>query len=273
VHPRSPRHAVVCLLASVSARRRTAGSLRAVGAPPAAAERILPGGSWSLPRTRLIPASAHPACGARRRSAIRAIGARRNPAPVRQPVLAARHRPAVQRSPVQRSPVQRSRVRRPSVHGARVRRASVQRSRVHRAAVAGRAVGRVAVGRVSRWWWEASRRAHARAARLTKARLRRHFPGAPQQLSVLVVVGTVRPVRAPAVIGAVGAAIAQASSPGQAIGIAAQAGVATFHQVPPGPWLSSRAGGHALPHECRSGEIPCTTETVNCHQLHIIGRY
>ena len=46
--------------------------------------------------------------------------------------------------------------------------------------------------------------------------------------------------------------------------------------VPPGTsWtvLSSRAAGHALPHECRSGEIPCRTWTVNCHQLHIIRWY
>jgi hypothetical protein len=53
-------------------------------------------------------------------------------------------------------------------------------------------------------------------------------------------------------------------------------GPGRYRHVPPGTsWtlVSSRAAGHALPHECRSGEIPCRTGTANCHQLHIIRRY
>ncbi|HUB21132.1 MAG TPA: hypothetical protein VMA97_01850 [Streptosporangiaceae bacterium] len=61
-------------------------------------------------------------------------------------------------------------------------------------------------------------------------------------MAVLIVLGAVRPVRVRAIIPPVGTAIAQASSPGQAIGIAAQAGIATFHQVPPGLGVQPRRG-------------------------------
>jgi hypothetical protein len=216
-HPRHPGGPAVRVRPSVGTRRRTAGSLRAGRSSPAAAERILPRG---LSRARLIPVSSHRARRARRLRAIRAIGTRRNPAPVRQPVLATGHRSAVRRA---------------AVHGARAHRAPGHRACVHRAAVARRVVRRIAVGRVCRGRRKAPRRAHARAARLVEARLRRRISGTPQQLAVLVVVGIVLPVRARAAVLPVGAALTQASSPGQAIGIAALAGVAAFHQVPPGP--------------------------------------
>jgi hypothetical protein len=183
--------------------RRAARSLRP-WRPPPVADRFLAG---RLGRTGLIPAAAPSARGARRRRAIRAIGARRHPAPVRQPVLAAGRRPAVLRTPVHRGARCAVRPDALSIPGARVGRGRRE---------------------ASRW------RAKARAAWL----LGRHLPGPSQQLAVLIVVSIVRPVRAWAVpipgVRPVGAAIAQASSPRLAVGIAAQAGVATFHQVPPG---------------------------------------
>jgi hypothetical protein len=195
---------------AIGPRRRAARSLWP-GRPPPAAERFLAGGPG---RTRLIPGAAPSACGARRLRAIWAIGARGHPAPVRQPVLAAGHGPAVRRTP-----------------GHRAARCAIRPEAVARGG-RGRpeAVARGGPGRR-----EASRRwAQARAARL----LGRHFPGSPQQLAVFIVVSIVRTVRAWALsisgVRPVGAAIAQASSPGLAVGIAAQAGVATFHQVPPG---------------------------------------
>jgi len=55
-------------------------------------------------------------------------------------------------------------------------------------------------------------------------------------------------------------------APGLAVRVTAEAGVATFHQIPPGPLVSSRAAGQLpLSHECRSAEILCRTETANCH--------
>ena len=205
-----PGAVAVDLRTCVGTRARTAGRLRP-GPTPVGTERIL---ARRLPRTGLIPWASHSACRAARRAgrrrAVRAVGTRRYPAPVRQPVLPARHRPAVRRTPVHRAPV--------------------SGARGHGAAVARRAVRREAVSGVpGRRRKAARRRAHARTARLGW-----HFSGAPQQLAVLVVVGTVRPVRAGAVVRPVRAAFIQASSPGQAIGIAAQAGAATFHQVPPG---------------------------------------
>ena len=86
--------------ASVGARRRVGGRLRSGRPPPAAAERILARG---LPRTGPIPRSPRSAPGARRLRTVRTIGARRNPAPVRQPVVATGHRPAVRRPPVHRA--------------------------------------------------------------------------------------------------------------------------------------------------------------------------
>ena len=120
------------------ADRRSPGPGRS---PPAAA-RFLAGGRC---RTRLIPGASPSVRRARRLRAVRAIGARRHPAPVRQPVLAAGH-------------------------GSAVRRARARGARVHRAAVARCAIRREAVGWVSRGRREASRwRAHARAARLAGA--------------------------------------------------------------------------------------------------------
>jgi len=200
-----PRAVTVGLRTRAGTRRRTAGRLRPRPAPV--------GAEWVLPRAGLIPWASHSAPLTGRRRAVRSVGARRYPPPVRQPVLPARHRPAVRRTPVHRAPV--------------------GGPRGHRAGFARRAVRREAVSGVSGRREAARRRAHARASRLA-AWLRRRFSGAPQQLAVLVVIDTVRPVRAGAVVRPVGAAFAQASSPGQAIGIAAQAGVATFHQVPPG---------------------------------------
>jgi hypothetical protein len=281
-HPRSPGHPVspggvaVGQPAPVGARRRAggrrAGVRRARGrlwprrTPPAAVERILARG---VPRARLIPWSPRSTPWARRLRAVRAIGARRNPAPVRQPILAPGHRPAIRGSSLPRTSVPRTSVPRAPVHRAPVRGACG-----HGAGVARRAARCEAVGRVSgRRRETARRRPQARTAGLVGARPGRHFPGAPQQLAVLVVIGVVRPVRARAVVRPVGAAVTQASSPGQAIGIAAQAGVATFHQVPPGLCCPATPQDMPLPHECRSGEIPGRTWTVNCHQLHIIGWY
>ena len=206
-HPGSPRRVAVRVPAPAGVRRRTAGSLRPVRPPPVGAERISVRG---LRRSGLIPRCSHSARGARRLRSVGAIGARRHPAPVRQPVLASRHRPAVRRTPVPGPPVPGP-------------------------PVAWHAVRRETVGRVRGGRREAPRRrAHSRPARLAGSWLWRHISGPPQQLAVLVLVGTVRAVRGRAVLRPVGAAIAQAPSPGQAIGIAAQAGVATFHQVPPG---------------------------------------
>ncbi len=160
-----PGAVAVGLRACVGARRRTAGRLRP-GPTPVGTERILARG---LPRTGLIPWASHSACRAARRAgrrrAVRAVGTRRYPAPVRQPVLPARYRPAVRRTPVHRAPV--------------------RGARGHGAAVARRAIRRQAVSGVSGRRREAARRrAHARAARLVEARLGRHLSGAPQQLAV-----------------------------------------------------------------------------------------
>jgi hypothetical protein len=214
-HPRSRGRVAVSVRACVGARWRAAGS--AGRASPPAADRILASGTGGLSRTGLIPRSSHRACRTRRLRAVRAIGARRNPSPVRRPVVAAGHRFPVHGAPV---------------HGAADHRPAVDGSGAHGSAAAGRARGREVIGRVPRGRREASRRAHACAVRLARARLGRRISGSPQQLAVLVVVGAVRPVRPRAALWPVGAAFAQASSPVQAVAIAAPAGVATFHQVP-----------------------------------------
>jgi hypothetical protein len=228
--PVRPGGVAVCVCRRVAARRRTGRSLRRQRSPPVGAERIL---ARAPPRTGPIPRSPHHALRPRRLRPVRPVCARRHPPSVRQPVLMPRHRSAVRRTPV-------------------------RRPRGHRAAVARRTSRAIAVGPATWRRREATRRRRAQPrpawlvlawlvlawlvlawlvlAWLVLAWLGRHLSGAPQQLAVLVFVGIVRPVRARAVIGAVGAAIVQASSPGQAIGIAAGAGIATFHQVPPGRW-------------------------------------
>ena len=120
-----------------------------------------------------------------------------------------------------------------------------------------------------------------RASRLRPTRLRlsrladprlpgRHLTRAPQQLPevVLVLGPTARPGRiiildgVPVVggirLGAV--AVAVPLVPGRTVRVTAEAGVATFHPIPPGPLYPAGAAGHLpSPEECRSIEIPCMT--------------
>ncbi len=117
-HPGQTGGVAVSVRACVGARRRSAWSL-GPGRPSPAAERILPGGTRGLSRTRLIPRSSPSPRGARRLRAVRAIGARRDPAPVRQPVLAAGHRSAVRRAPVHGAAVDGAAVHGAAVHAGR----------------------------------------------------------------------------------------------------------------------------------------------------------
>ena len=120
-----------------------------------------------------------------------------------------------------------------------------------------------------------------RASRLRLSRLRlsrladprlpgRHLTRAPQQLPkvVLVLGPTAWPGRiiildgVPVVgrirLGAV--AVAVPFVPGRTVRVTAEAGVATFHPIPPGPLYPAGAAGHLpSPEECRSIEIPCMT--------------
>jgi hypothetical protein len=101
----------------------------------------------------------------------------------------------------------------------------------------------------------------------------RRLARAAQQLPVVVFVEIGRPARPGRIVllgrgrvtlvGGVGSrtvvtAISLASR--QTVRVTAEAGVATFHQIPPGPLLASHdAGRLPLPLECRSIEIPCMT--------------
>src|SRR5690349_409964 len=110
-----------------------------------------------------------------------------------------------------------------------------------------------------------------RLSRLADPRLPgRDLTRAPQQLPevVLVLGPTARPGRiivldgVPVVggirLGAV--AVAVPLVPGRTVRVTAEAGVATFHPIPPGPLCPSGAAGHLpSPEECRSTEIPCMT--------------
>src|SRR6185312_1263073 len=110
-----------------------------------------------------------------------------------------------------------------------------------------------------------------RLSRLADPRLPgRDLTRAPQQLPevVLVLGPTARPGRiivldgVPVVggirLGAV--AVAVPLVPGRTVRVTAEAGVATFHPIPPGPLYPAGAAGHLpSPEECRSIEIPCMT--------------
>jgi hypothetical protein len=131
---------------------------------------------------------------------------------------------------------------------------------------------------------EMTGRPHGRVSWLAPPRLvHRTFTGVPQQLPVvpacrrgwlarqggfllLVVFGEHRRI---ALLGR-GRRIridgTAARVPGQAVCVTAEAGVATFHQIPPGPCVSSRAAGQLpLSHECRSVENPRKTMMANYH--------
>jgi hypothetical protein len=119
--------------------------------------------------------------------------------------------------------------------------------------------------------------ARLRVARLGSSRLAgsrlvgRHLARAPQQLTVVVVLGLRTSARLgrivllgrEAVAGGMGRrAIAAAVPlvPGRTVRVTAEAGVATFHPIPPGPLCPAGAAGHLpSPEECRSMEIPCMT--------------
>jgi hypothetical protein len=240
-------------------------------------------------------------CPARRagpRRPAKAIRVRRHPAPVRQPGLSARCRPAVERPAIRHGAA----VRDPAVRHAAVRRGSVRRRTARHAAVRGTAVRGAAVrhrpmGHTAVWvptvwyagaWRSARRRAvgpattgHAAVAgdavrrygarrygarrygargepawlargwgsRLAEPLLPgRHIARTAQQLPVVVFLGVYRSawpgrivllgrVRV-AIIGRIGSrAVAAAISlaPRQTVRVTAEAGVATFHQIPPGP--------------------------------------
>ena len=77
------------------------------------------------------------------------------------------------------------------------------------------------------------------------------WPGRIIVLGRVPVVGGIRP-------GAVAAAVPLV--PGRTVRVTAEAGVATFHPIPPGPLCPAGAAGHLpSPLECRSTEIPCMT--------------
>jgi hypothetical protein len=110
------------------------------------------------------------------------------------------------------------------------------------------------------------------SSRLAGSRLvGRHLARAPQQLTVVVVLGlrtSARPGRIVllgrvAVAGGMGRRAMAVAVPlvlGRTVRVTAEAGVATFHPIPPGPLCPASAAGHLpSPEECRSTEIPCMT--------------
>ena len=192
------------------------------------------------------------------RSTVEAIRARRDPAAVRQPVLASGYEVGVSHSAVRAAlgPVGvQAAVRRRSGVQAAVRLTpvgwSAVQALVHRTGMRGvRDQARAEVRD------EMTRRPHRRvpglAAPLLVRLMGRHFAGTSQQLTVVVVshldrfacccrfvilvlregsrvavIGRIRGIR---VVG-----MAAPLAPGQAVCVTAEAGVATFHQIPPGP--------------------------------------
>ena len=110
-----------------------------------------------------------------------------------------------------------------------------------------------------------------RPSRLVDPRLPgRHLVRAPQQLPEVVLIlgptawpGRIIVLGGVPVVGGIRAwAVAAAVPlvPGRTVRVAAEAGVATFHPIPPGPLCPAGAAGHLpSPEECRSIEIPCMT--------------
>src|SRR5580658_2563686 len=178
----------------------------------------------------------------------------------------AAHRSAVPRSSVPRSSVPQAAVPRAA------RRSNVPRATVglapHRGpAVRGITVPRATAGIAARAGRrEAARLAQARTPLLTEPRAHLELVGSSQQLAVVVVLGPRPPVH-PVGVGPlvhrtpwpVGAVFTRLAPSGQTVGIAAQTGVATFHQLPPGPIVQRAAGSLPLSAECRSRDIPCRT--------------
>ena len=131
---------------------------------------------------------------------------------------------------------------RPAVYRARARDAAVKST------ICLGPAGRIPVGQAgAEVRGELAWRAHGRVPRLTDLLLvrlmglvGRRLAGAPEQLAVVVVLDRYRfaccrrlvlflAVKEGSVIESVGMA------PGQAVRVTAEAGVATFHQIPPGP--------------------------------------
>jgi hypothetical protein len=102
-----------------------------------------------------------------------------------------------------------------------------------------------------------------------------HLARASEQLAVVVFLDVYRSARpgrivllvlgggGVAVVGGVGAGVVATAVPlvtGLTVSVTAEAGVATFHQIPPGRWCPAAPRDILpLPHECRSTEIPCMT--------------
>jgi hypothetical protein len=150
----------------------------------------------------------------------------------------------------------------PAVRPARARRSArpstVGHAVTRRAAVARDAIWRDSAWRDSAWrdsaWRNGARGepaglAWVRASRRAEPLLPgRHFARAAQQLTVVVFFGAYRPARPGGIIllgggrvtvvGRIGfrtAAAAIPLAPGWTVRVTAEAGVATFHQIPPGP--------------------------------------
>jgi hypothetical protein len=190
-----------------------------------------------------------PRCPARRggsRRPVKAVRARRHPAPVRQPVLPTWHRPALGRPAIERPAIERPALGRASPgHGAAVRGAAVGHAALRWAAVRGAAVGPGTARR------KPARLAWGRGSRLAEPLLPgRHFARPAKQLSVVVFLDVYRSARSGriillvlgggvAFIGGIGSRAVAAAiplAPGRTVRVAAEAGVATFHQIPPGLW-------------------------------------
>src|SRR5580658_3161727 len=170
----------------------------------------------------------------------------------------AAHRSAVPRSSVPRSSVPQAAVPRAA------RRSNVPRATVGLAPHRGPAVRGITLPRATAGI--AARAGRREAALLAKPRAHLELVGSPQQLAVVVVLGPRPPVH-PVGVGLlvhrtpwpVGAVFTRLAPSGQTVGIAAQTGVATFHQLPPGPIVQRAAGSLPLSAECRSRDIPCRT--------------
>jgi hypothetical protein len=171
---------------------------------------------------------------------------------VRRAVRRSRVRPAVLRPAMRRTAVWRRSARRPGVRRPGVRHRPVRPAVIRYAAMAKPAVRRPSArgsavrGSARR---EAARLARVRPSWLAEPLPGRHLAWPAQQLSVVVFLDFYRSAwpgriialvvgRGVAVVGGVGprviaAAISLAS--GRTVRVTAEAGVATFHQIPPGP--------------------------------------
>jgi hypothetical protein len=256
---------------------------RAAGIRPA---RMLCAHRWCAHRRRADRWSGRVRPARVRRSAVR-------DRPVRSPVRVADMRSAPVRVAGVRPATVRvaARARRPAVGRRRVRCLSMGywsvRCRSVRCRSVRRAVTRPAAARLApghrgsghpggarapvrrRTWREAAR---LRPSRLADPRLPgRHLGRAPQRVPEFVVLslgsaacpGRIIFLRRVSVIGGIrprSIATAVPLVPGRTVRVTAEAGVATFHPIPPGPLCPAGAAGHLpSPLECRSTEIPCMT--------------